>query len=85
MKIQTYIIIMLNVIPSPPSLSSWIIVYEEGNMSAAALKNGGLSLVTQCLCEWVLKEKIKPGMMFSISERNRKGAFNEICRFEKIF
>ncbi len=37
-------------------------------MSAACLKNGGPSLVTQFLCEWILKNKINPELFSDISE-----------------
>ena len=37
-------------------------------MSAAALKNGGPPLVTQCVCDWIVRrKKLRPEFIKKIS------------------
>ena len=36
-------------------------------MSAASLKNGGPTLVVQCLCNWIVKRKLHPKLFLNIS------------------
>lgn len=49
-----------------------ILVYRNSSMCAASLKNGGPSLITHCLCQWLIKKEYSYGFIGDISKTQLK-------------
>lgn len=60
------------------SFHSVHVVYKNSSLCAASLKNGGPCLVSQCLCEWIVRKEYSPELMLSPSHEGTHHA-NIVC------